>query len=145
MGPPCSGKSTFVRSLGETTVDFNLYDRNDMHDIVPLGAAVEIGVKADKAAGSVPVHSTEHHNQQIKSDAMKLNDRLITQKLLGTEKMLIALVFTHNISFDFFRTRLMILLRGQTHMKLLLDCCTELMKKRMLMVSFMVFVTDLLT
>jgi adenylate kinase family enzyme len=134
IGPPCCGKSTFIRALGETTVDFNLYDRSDMFETVSLALAVELGSKADRAASQQAAPSNELLALKLqKSHTMTMYDRI--QRIVGTEKMLIALVFTHNITIDFFKTRLMILMKGQQNVKILIESITELLKKRSVMVS----------
>lgn len=117
----------------ENFVDISVHDRKDSYETVPLALALEIAVRADRAVSDVRELSEKALAlKQTKIFDVSLFDRI--ERISISEKMLIALVFNHQVTIDYFKTRIMLLLKGTSYMMTLMECIIELLKKRTVMV-----------
>ncbi len=93
VGPSCSGKTAYIKSLAEKLKSYSVTDVPQLYEKIPLESAISLW---QNGHGSLP------HNPLIYEISLK--DRVIG--LTDSEQMLILLLFSKKITFEEFAMQL---------------------------------------
>jgi hypothetical protein len=116
IGPHCSGKSSFVKSLDQDVKDHVIDDAPELYQKVFLPIA--LSVWQDKVSGEVV--------QALKGrvvHGIPIIERLKSQK--GSEQVILTMLFAKVITFKEFEEKISNLLSDTDHDELFINCAKE--------------------
>ncbi len=134
IGPQCCGKTTFVNSLRENVTEFVLEDSAGIVEKAPLNIAINLWTKEFSTDEELPELSEEDNTlMSTKFYGTSLEDRL--NQMNNSEQMLLTLLFSEEITLDYFKSRVESLIQDEVQRDLFIDVATEQFEKGLKVVS----------
>ncbi len=134
IGPQGSGKTTFVQSLNEPISEFVLEDTKGIVERIPVHVAVNLWSRGFSAEADLPELTRENITLlTTKFYGTSLEDRL--NKMINTEQMLLTLLFSQEITMEYFLKSIITVIPDNNQRQLFVDVATDLYKEGLRAVS----------
>jgi hypothetical protein len=123
-----------VKSLGENVTEFVLEDSAGIVEKAPVNIAINLWTKEFSTEEELPELSDEDSTlMSTKFYGTSLEDRL--NQMNNSEQMLLTLLFSEEITLDYFKSRVETLIQDEGQRDLFIDVATEQFEKGLKVVS----------